>query len=387
VSLSEEVQEALLNQRPVVALESTIISHGMPYPRNVETAKAVEDVVRTQGCIPATCAVIQGVAKVGLSDADLECLANGSVEVMKASRRDMAYALSTGSTAGTTVAGTMMLAHAAGIKVFATGGIGGVHRGAESNFDISADLYELGRTPVCVVCAGVKSILDIPKTLEVLESQGVPVITLTNGTGQSTFPAFFCNDSGLRSPLTAPSTHVISSMLYNQECLGIENGMVVAVPNPSPGDSVEIQAAIDAALREASEKQIEGAQITPFILDRVERLTHGKSLDSNIALVLNNAKIASQIARDYCAQCSDNGKNVREINHQSVASVPSSSFSTGKPLSQTRVTTSGISDNMNVQSVAKYYSDPPVLVIGGAVVDSVAKASGPMVKRTSVPGK
>ena len=231
VSISEEVKQALAEGKPIVALESTIISHGMPYPRNIEVAIAVEDIIRNHGGIPATCAIIHGIPKVGLSTEDLDILGHGHT-VLKASRRDLGLAIANKAHAATTVAGTMILAHAVDISVFATGGIGGVHRGVESTMDISADLLELGRTPVAVVCAGVKSILDIPRTLEVLETQGVPVI----GYQCNEFPAFFTNHSAIPSPIRLDHTLDIAKLIHAQRQLQLTNGLVVGVPNPSPAD-------------------------------------------------------------------------------------------------------------------------------------------------------
>lgn len=292
ITISEEVAAALSSGRPIVALESTIISHGMPFPRNIEVARAVEDEVRKNGAVPATCAIIGGVPKVGLTSSDLEILAAPGNHVLKASRRDMGFAMATGAHAATTVAGTMILAHRAGLHVFATGGIGGVHRGSEVTMDVSADLLELGRTPITVVCAGVKSILDIEKTLEVLETQGVPVL----GYQCEQFPAFFTNDSGIKSPMVASSALDIANMMVAQSALRLQNGLVVGVPNPSPGDSAAIQSAISAALLNAHTDGIHGARITPYLLAAVDKLTKGSSLDSNIALVMNNAAVASRIA-------------------------------------------------------------------------------------------
>jgi pseudouridine-5'-phosphate glycosidase len=245
--------------RPVVALESTIISHGMPYPRNVEVARAVEAEVRRGGAVPATCAVIHGVPTVGLSDDALELLARGGHAVAKASRRDLGAVMAGGGHGATTVAATMILAHRAGIATFATGGIGGVHRGAETSMDISADLLELARTPVTVVCAGVKSILDIEKTLEVLETQGVPVL----GYQCTQFPAFFTNDSGVLSPAVVAGAMEVAQIMAAQEALGLGNGMVVGVPNPTPADAAAVAAAIDAALASAASEGIKGARTTP----------------------------------------------------------------------------------------------------------------------------
>lgn len=281
---------------PVVALESTIISHGMPYPRNIEMAREVEATVRRSGAVPATIAIIDGIPKVGLDENDLLKLAsNHNNSVLKASTRDMAHACASGATAATTVASTMKLAHLAGISVFATGGIGGVHRGVESTMDISADLLELSRTPVTVVCAGIKSILDIPKSLEVLETNSVPVLSYQT----SVFPAFYTNDSGILSPRSVDSAGSVASIMAYQRLLQLPSGVLVAVPNPSPANAEKIQYAIDFALLSAQNEGITGAKVTPYVLDQVQKLTSGESLDSNIALVLNNARIAAEISVDY----------------------------------------------------------------------------------------
>ncbi len=259
-------------------------------------AKEVEATVRKFGAIPATVAIIEGVPKVGLTESDLLKLANNaSGTVLKASTRDIAHACAVGATAATTVASTMKLAHLAGISVFATGGIGGVHRGAESTMDISADLLELSRTPVTVVCAGIKSILDIPKSLEVLETNSVPVLSY----GTPVFPAFYTNDSGIPSPRTVNKTVEVASMMGHQRQLQLHSGILVAVPNPAPAAGDKIQYAINFALTSAKNEGISGAKVTPYVLDKVQQLTQGESLESNIALVLNNARVAAEIAVDY----------------------------------------------------------------------------------------
>lgn len=298
VRVSDEVSSAVRAGRAVVALESTILSHGgLSYPRNLELAQEAESLIRKAGAVPATCAVIGGVPKVGLTLADLDLLSSsGSRWVTKASRRDLSLAVARGTHASTTVAGTMILAAQAGIHVFATGGIGGVHRGAECSFDVSADLMELGRTPVAVVCAGVKSILDIPKTLEVLETQGVPVI----GLGTSTFPAFFVNSTGnppISVPLRLDTTAEVAKAIHASLMLGLTNGMVVAVPNPQPHpDPAALEECIERALVSADSDGVKGADVTPYLLAKVEALTGGKSLQANIALYLNNVQVAAQLA-------------------------------------------------------------------------------------------
>ena len=299
------VRAALAAGRPVVALESSIISQGMPYPQNLEVARAVEDVVRAHGATPATIAIIKGVPTIGVEGDDLELLGT-SPDVTKASRRDVAFAMATGGTAATTVASTMLLCHQAGVRVFATGGIGGVHRGAEETFDVSADLAELGRTPVTVVCSGVKSILDIAKTLEVLESQGVAVVGFGCENGE--FPSFFTNQSGgLRAPLNVDGAadgdgaRIIAGMMRSAAALRMEGGIVVAAPNPEPAEESVINSAIDSAVANAIADGVEGSKVTPYILKAVAAATGGSSLHSNIALVMNNAAVASRIACAHAA--------------------------------------------------------------------------------------
>jgi pseudouridine-5'-phosphate glycosidase len=288
-----DVARALANTTPIVALESTIITHGMPYPQNVETAQLVEAEVRGAGATPATIAVMDGAIHIGLTDAQLQTLAQAK-NVAKLSRADLAACLATGGIGATTVAATMICAHLAGIHVFATGGIGGVHKGAEDSFDISADLRELSETPVTVVAAGAKAILDIPKTLEVLETLGVPVIAH----GQAPFPAFWSRDSGLPAPLRLDDPADIAGAHRMRAALGLPGGQLVA--NPIPHEA-EIPAAtlaplIAQAQTEADAQGIAGKGVTPFLLQRLFELTEGKSLTANIALVLNNARVASQIA-------------------------------------------------------------------------------------------
>ena len=293
LDLHPEVAAALADGRPVVALESTIISHGMPWPRNVETAQAVEAAVRAHGALPATIAVLDGRLKAGLDAAQIEALGRPGAGVVKASRRDLAALLVQRRPGATTVAATMQIAALAGIRVFATGGIGGVHRGAERSFDISADLQELARTPVAVVCAGAKSILDLGLTLEYLETHGVPVL----GHGTDTLPAFWCRDSGFRVDHRLDTPEEIAALLRAQWALG--NGGVV-VANPIPAEHAlpreRVDAAIAQALAEAEDRHIRGKDSTPFLLQRVAALTGGDSLAANIALVLDNARLAARIA-------------------------------------------------------------------------------------------
>lgn len=291
--IAPDVAAALENGRPVVALESTIITHGMPYPQNLAMANEVEAVIRDNGAVPATIAIMDGRLRVGVSGADLERLAREGHSAAKASRRDMAALLAKGVIAGTTVATTMQIAAMAGIRIFATGGIGGVHRGAEASFDISADLEELGKTPVAVVCAGAKSILDIAKTLEVLETNGVPVL----GFGTDDFPAFWARTSGHKVDQRFDDAEGVAKMLKIQSDLDM-GGVLIANPIPE-GDAWEasaIERFITQALADADAQGVKGKAATPFLLQRMFELTGGKSLESNIALVKNNAKVAAQIA-------------------------------------------------------------------------------------------
>ena len=288
-----EVRTALEHGHPVVALESTIITHGMPYPQNLETAQSVEDVVRKAGAVPATIAVLDGTLHIGLAGQELEKLAKSS-GVAKLSRADLAVCMAQGGTGSTTVAATMIAAHLAGIKVFATGGIGGVHRGAENTFDISADLQELAQTPVTVVCAGAKAILDLPKTLETLETLGVPVIAY----GQDALPAFWSRDSGLPAPLRLDDPALIARAHKLRQALGLPGGQLIANPVPAP-DEIPISVLtplIAQAQAEAGAQGITGKAVTPFLLRRIYDLTSGQSLTTNIALVRNNALLAAQIA-------------------------------------------------------------------------------------------
>jgi pseudouridylate synthase len=293
VVLAPEVAAALAAGRGVVALESTIITHGMPYPANLETAREVEGVVRGQGAVPATIALIDGRPRIGLDDATLQRLAS-SEGVAKASRRDLPALAAAKASAGTTVAATMYLAHLAGIGIFATGGIGGVHRGADHTFDVSADLDELGATPVAVVCAGAKSILDLPKTLEVLETRGVPVIGV--GTGQ--FPAFFARTSGLPVDHRVDTPEELAAVLAEHRAFGMRGGVLVAQPIPAADalDGSDIDARIDEALADAARAGVSRKDVTPYLLERINELTGGRSLTANIALIRNNAAFAARTA-------------------------------------------------------------------------------------------
>lgn len=291
--IAHDVEEALRKKLPVVALESTIISHGMPFPENVKTAMAVEDTVRQYGATPATIAIIEGQVHIGLDANTLNAFAQAP-QLKKVSQRDLAAMLSQGLTGGTTVATTMYLAHQAGIHIFATGGIGGVHRGAETSFDISADLDAFASIPVTVVSAGAKAILDLAKTLEYLETKGVPVV----GYQTDDFPAFYHSKSGLKLSLRADNPEAVARIIKAQQGLHLPQGILVANPIPSVAemDARVIQQAIQQAILEAEEQSIKGANLTPFLLARVKALTGGDSLKSNIALVLHNAKVAAQIA-------------------------------------------------------------------------------------------
>ncbi|NBN63559.1 pseudouridine-5-phosphate glycosidase [Microvirga tunisiensis] len=293
LQFSQEVAEARSAGRPVVALESTIITHGMPWPQNVETARQVEADIRAAGAVPATIAVLDGRIRIGLDDADLERLGQAT-GVMKCSRADLAIAIATGRPGSTTVAATMMAAHAAGIAVFATGGIGGVHKGAETSFDISADLDELSRTPVCVVCAGAKALLDIPKTLEVLETRGVPVVSY----GVDEVPAFWSRLSGLASPYRLDTPAELARLIRARQLFGDHGGVLVANPVPAESEipQAEMAGYIDTAIAEAERRGIRGKAVTPFVLALIYELTGGRSLVTNIALVRNNARLAAAIA-------------------------------------------------------------------------------------------
>ncbi|WP_299620020.1 pseudouridine-5'-phosphate glycosidase [Pelagibius sp.] len=297
LDIHQPVAEALRQGRPVVALESTIITHGMPFPRNLETAMAVEADIRAGDAVPATIAVLEGRIRIGLEESDLRRLA-AMEAVAKVSRADLPVVLSQGAAGATTVAATMICAALAGIPVFATGGIGGVHRGAESNFDISADLQELARSPVAVVCAGAKAILDLAKTLEVLETLGVPVI----GYGCDTLPAFYSRDSGLAVPARCDTPREVAAVMTAKWALGLGGGLIVA--NPIPAEDEIPAAAMEAKIAQAQEdaraEGIEGKAVTPFLLSRLEALTGGASLTANVALVRNNARLAVAVAGAYC---------------------------------------------------------------------------------------
>lgn len=299
LKISEEVRQALASGKPVVALESTIISHGMPYPQNVETALTVEKIVREKGAIPATIAIINGMLTVGCTAEEIDYLGKKGHDVIKVSRRDIPFIVAKKIDGATTVASTMYIASLAGIKVFATGGIGGVHRGAEKTMDISADLDELAQTSVMVVCAGAKSILDIGLTLECLETRGVAVV----GYGTQDMPAFYTQKSGFKVDYRLDTPAEIARAFYCKEQLGLKGGMLVANPIPDEYamDSDYINGNIEEAVREAEKLGIHGKETTPYLLDKIQKLTFGQSLASNIQLVYNNARLASDIAKELAA--------------------------------------------------------------------------------------
>ncbi len=298
LKISQEVQHALANNIPVVALESTIISHGMPYPQNVQTAQMVEQIVREQGCVPATIAIIGGVLTVGCSAEEIELLGKRGTQVTKVSRRDLPFVVAKKMDGATTVASTMYVAKLAGVQVFATGGIGGAHRNSQYTMDISADLDELAQTGVMVVCAGAKSILDIGLTLECLETRGVPVV----GYKTEDMPAFYTQKSGFKVDYKLDSPAEIALAFYAQRQMGLPNGMLVTNPIPDEFAMNEqyINKNINDALCEAEKLGISGKNTTPYLLDKIQKLTDGQSLASNIQLVFNNARLASQIAVELC---------------------------------------------------------------------------------------
>lgn len=300
LDVAPEVAEAIANGKPVVALESTIISHGMPYPQNVETALQVEQIIRDNGAVPATIAILGGRLKAGLSQEEIEYLGKKGQEVTKASRRDLAVLVARKADGATTVTTTMMIAHMAGIQIFATGGIGGVHRGAETTMDISADLEELAHTPVMVVCAGAKSILDLGLTLEYLETHGVPVI----GYGTKELPAFYTRHSGFEVDYQMDSPAELAEAFRVSRELGLGGGMLVTNPIPQEFsmDPAVINQAIDEAIAQANGQGIHGKATTPFLLAKVKELTGGDSLDSNIRLVFNNARLAARTAAALCGR-------------------------------------------------------------------------------------
>ncbi len=298
LKISPEVQFALDNNRPVVALESTIISHGMPYPQNVQTAETVENIIRDNGCVPATIAIINGVMTVGCTSEEIDMLGRAGTTVPKVSRRDLPVIIASGSMGATTVATTMYIAHLAGIDVFATGGIGGAHRNSEKTMDISADLDELQQTGVMVVCAGAKSILDIGLTLECLETRGVPVV----GYRTNDMPAFYTQKSGFRVDYRLDTPAEIARAFAVKKAIGMQGGMLVVNPIPDAYamDSDYIAENINRAVAEAESLGIHGKETTPYLLDKIQKLTGGRSLAANIQLVYNNARLASEIAKELC---------------------------------------------------------------------------------------
>ena len=300
VRVNEEVKQALKEGRPVVALESTIISHGMPYPQNVETALNVERIVRENGGVPATIGIIDGVGIVGMNEEEIEAFGKKGQEIAKVSRRDLPIIMANKEWGATTVATTMILAALGGVEFFVTGGIGGVHRGAENTFDISADLEELARTNVTVICAGAKAILDLPKTLEVLETKGVPVL----GYQTEELPAFYTRESGLKVDHGVKDAKEAAEIIKAKRELKLDGGVLIVNPIPEEDSypSEEINKVIDEAIGEMDKKGIKGKDCTPFLLAKVAEMTGGKSLDANIKLVYNNAKVGTQIAKEYYAK-------------------------------------------------------------------------------------
>jgi pseudouridine-5'-phosphate glycosidase len=297
VRVNPEVEKALQEKKPVIALESTIISHGMPYPQNVETAMKVEGIIRAHGGIPATVGLVDGVGVVGLTPAEIEEMGKRGMSIPKVSRRDLPMILAEKSWGATTVATTMILASMAGVEFFVTGGIGGVHRGAETTFDVSADLEELGRTNVTVICAGAKAILDLPKTLEVLETKGVPVL----GYQTEELPAFYTRTSGLKVDYAIKNAEDAANIVKAKRDLGLNGGILITNPIPEEYsmDPKEINKVIDEAIVEMDEKGIKGKQCTPFLLAKIAEITKGKSLAANIQLVFNNAAVGTEIAKEY----------------------------------------------------------------------------------------
>ena len=300
VKLSADVEAAVRDGQPVVALESTIVCHGMPFPQNIETAFEMQAVIREAGAVPAMVAVDRGVLAAGLTDADIERFGRDGANIVKASRRDLPFLMAEAADGATTVAATMWIAARAGISVFATGGIGGVHRGVETTMDVSADLEELAQTNVAVVCAGVKSVLDIPRTLEYLETRGVPVI----GYGTDTLPAFYTPTSGLAVDRRIDNPAEVARVMSNKWEAGLQGGLVVAVPVPREDalDARDMDRVIEEALAEMDAAGISGKHTTPFLLGRIAERTDGKSLRANIALAVNNARVAAGIASSYAAR-------------------------------------------------------------------------------------
>eukprot|EP00741_Cyanophora_paradoxa_P017374 tig00020964_g16783.t1 len=371
------VAVALSKGAPVVALESTIVSHGMPYPENVRTAREVEAVVRAAGAVPATIAILEGVIHVGLDDEALERLGKLGHACRKTSRRDLAAVVAKRMNGATTVSGTMIVAQMAGIRVFVTGGIGGVHRGGELTMDVSADLTELGQTRVCVVSAGVKSLLDIPRTLEVLETLGVPVVAY----GADEFPAFFTRKSGCKAPLRMDTPDEVARFLRASDALRLKGGAVVAVPIPAQHEAqgAQVEAAIQTALREAGEKGVSGADVTPFLLDRVAGLTGGASLASNIALIKHNAAVGSEIAKAYAAL----GPAPARTAHAPAPPAPAPAPSISEPPARGPLALGTKPWERGGPPGGRY----PVVVVGGCAMDLTCTTDGPLVRGTSNPGR
>jgi pseudouridylate synthase len=294
LTIAPEISQALAQGEPVVALESTLITHGLPHPVNMETAIDMLRSVRDAGAVPALIGILDGRIRIGLTPGELEVMLASGKQVLKVSRRDLAYTLSQGLNGGTTVAATMICARLAGIRIFATGGIGGVHRDAADTMDVSADLEELARTPVAVICAGAKAILDLPRTFEYLETKGVPVI----GYGTRNLPGFYMRETGLSAPLRLDSPAEIAALASRHWALGLSSGILIA--NPPPAQTAmergEVENAIDQALEAAKQAEISGAALTPYLLDTMTRVTEGRSLEANVALILNNARLGGEIA-------------------------------------------------------------------------------------------
>lgn len=364
VEVRDHITKAITKNQPVIALESTIITHGMPFPQNLRTALSVENILQRRGVVPATIGIVHGKLIVGLSDKEMEYLAQTD-DCIKASRRDLSYVLSKKTNGGTTVSATMFAAEIAKIPIFVTGGIGGVHREAEKTFDISADLTELGKTPVTVICAGVKSILDIPLTLEYLETQGVPVISYSKSTD---FPSFFSSKSGYKAPYNLENPSEVASLIYNQKnVLDLKSGVVVAVPIPSAfsADNDEIEAVIQQSLEQAKEQGIQGKEITPFVLESVSQISKGESLEANIKLIENNASVGADIALEYCKLLN----NAQQLSHthQDHPMLQSSS-NIDELLSDQRNVTEKTSSEYSPRNGTFSGTKRPV-VIGSAVLD------------------
>ncbi|GIY61192.1 hypothetical protein CDAR_249841 [Caerostris darwini] len=330
--ISEEVSESFLNGKPVIAMESTLITHGLPYPENIKTVNEMEKIVRSSNATPATIGIIGGKVIIGMNSTEISSIASKSKNTVKVSRRDLPYVISQSVNGGTTVAATMILAKMAGISVFATGGIGGVHRGAETSMDISADLHELSRTPIAVVSAGVKSILDIGRTLEYLETLGVCVATFGP---TKDFPAFFTPKSNFQAPCNVESAKEAASLIETNSQLGLENGVLIAVPIPEEfrEQGLKTEAVIEDALKEARDKNIVGRDVTPFVLSRVQELSKGAALEANIGLLLNNTRVGTQIAIELNKLRSPEGTSSSRVMRSPVTHEAKNVFSpSGRPI-------------------------------------------------------